>query len=269
MRMQWKCVLTTWSLVISAVASSSFAVEVRVTIENLSGPTGIAFSPLIASAHNGSVDLFNSGVAASSGVQNVAELGGVGATLINEVHTMQATAIAAPLANPDSTYTPLFPGAKQSVVLSLDPVNNRYFSFLSMAVPCNDLFIGNDSPTARELFDASGNFDAQNFTLTGSAIWDAGTEVNGLSGALFVNGQDGNARIPENGVVHAADLATSYSYYVGQTTPAGYVFSGGPGATTAIASISFSVVPEPASLSLMGLAAVGFIGMKFRRQVRH
>lgn len=269
MRMQLNCLLAGVALALGVcVVSPALAVDVRVTIENLSGPTGIAFSPLIASAHNGSVDTFNSGSAASAGVENVAELGGVGATLIGEIHSMQASAVAAPLANPDNSFSPLLPGAKQSVVLSLSPTNNRYFSYLSMAVPSNDMFIGNDSPTSHPLFDAGGNFVGQNFTVTGSQIWDAGTEVNGLTGALFVVGQDGSVHIPENGVVHPSDLATSFSYYVGQSTPVGYVFSGGPSATTPIAAISFSVVPEPASVALAGLGAVGLIGISFKRRFR-
>ena len=39
-------------------------------------------------------------------------------------------------------------------------------------------FIGNESPTVVGLFDALGDFIATDFTLTGSDIWDAGTEVN-------------------------------------------------------------------------------------------
>ena len=63
------------------------------------------------------------------------------------------------------------PGAEGSLVLSLDPTDNRYLSFLSMVVPSNDAFIGNDDATGIELFDAMGNFVATDFTLTGSNIW--------------------------------------------------------------------------------------------------
>jgi hypothetical protein len=259
--MHWKSFLAVAVLAATtAVASIASAVDVRVTIENLSGPTGIGFSPLVVAGHNGSVDLFNSGSAASAGVEAVAELGAAG-TLLGEIAAMQASSVSGVVANADSSMGPLLPGAKQSVVLSLDPVNNRYFSYLSMAVPSNDLFIGNDSPTARELFDAGGNFVGQNFTLTGNRIWDAGTEINGLTGALFIQGQDGMLSPAEGGNVHAADLSTAFSFYVGQTTGPGYVFSGGPGADTSIATISFAVVPEPASLALLGLGFVGVLGL--------
>lgn len=244
------------------------AIDVRVTIENLSGPTGIAFSPLIASAHDGSVDPFDSGSAASAGVQNVAELGSVGAMLINEIKAAQPSAVATPLANPDGTFGPLLPGAKQSVVLSLDPVNNRYFSYLAMAVPSNDMFIGNDAPLSHPLFDAAGNFIGQNFTLTGSGIWDAGTEVNGLQGAAFIVGQSATDHTAENGIIHPADLAAGFGLYVGQQTPVGYLFSGGPSAATPSSAISFSVVPEPTTLALAGLGLVGLIGIGCQRQLR-
>jgi hypothetical protein len=198
---------------------------------------------------------------ASAGVEDVAELGGGGATLIGEVTAQQASAVAAPVRNADSSLSPLFPGATQSVVLSLDPTANRYFSYLAMVVPSNDAFIGNDNPTVVELFDAGGGFVGADFTLTGNRIWDAGTEVNGLTGALFVVGQDGSLSPAEGGVVHAADLGEIFGHYVGQNTPAGYVFSGGPAATDGIISFSFAVVPEPGTgvLAAMGVAPLALL----------
>jgi Spondin_N len=247
-------------VVVWCIPPAAEAVDVRVTIENLSGPTGIGFSPLVAAAHNGTVDTFNNGSSASAGVEAVAELGSP-TMAIDEILAMQASAVAAPVMNSDSSISPLLPGAKQSVVLSLDPVNNRYFSYLSMAVPSNDAFIGNDSPTAIELFDAGGNFVGQNFTLAGNRIWDAGTEINGLTGSLFIQGQDGSLSPAENGVVHPADLAALFGIYVDETTIPGYVFSGGPAAETPIATISFSVVPEPAGAALVGLGMIGVLGL--------
>lgn len=260
------------SLVAAVVLTTpALAVDVLVSIESLSGSTGIGFSPLVAAAHDGSVDLFDNGSMASPGVEQVAELGSF-ATAIGEVTSMQSSAVAANVANADSSVGPLLPGVTQSVVLSLDPTNNRYFSFLSMAVPSNDAFIGNDNPTAIELFDAGGNFAGQDFKLNGEDIWDAGTEVNALTGALFVQGQDGSISVAENGVVHPADLSTIFSYYVGyyvgETTPPGYEFSGGPDTDTPIVTISFAVVPEPAPLTLFGLGTIGWFAAGSRRQRR-
>jgi hypothetical protein len=246
------------------LASSAVAVDVRITVQNLSGPTGFAISPVIASAHNGSVDMFNTGMAASAGVENVAELGAGGALLIGEIIAQQPSAAAAPVENADGSISPLLPGATQSVVLSLDPTANRYFSYLAMFVPSNDAFIGNDNPMQIPLFDAGGAFVAQNFTLTGNRIWDAGTEVNGLTGAAFVAGQDVMVSPVEGGVIHLADLGEIFSYYVGQTTPPGYSFSGGPAAETPIAAFSFAVVPEPAAwwLAALGIGACALFGRR-------
>ena len=59
-----------------------------------------------------------------------------------------------------------------------DTESNRYFSYLSMLMPTNDGFFGNDDPKAVEIFDEQGNFLGANFTVLGSQVLDAGTEVN-------------------------------------------------------------------------------------------
>ena len=242
---------------LSAVCSTALAVDVRVTIRNLSASDGVAFSPVNVIAHDGSVDTFDSGSAASAGVEDVAEMGGT--TIIpGEAIAMQAdalvTVVPATVGGVGPGVYP--PGAEGSLVLSLDPTDNRYLSFLSMVVPSNDAFIGNDDATGIELFDAMGNFVATDFTLTGSNIWDAGTEINGLTGSAYVMGQDAALSPVEGGVVTAADLGTQFSYYLGETTAIGATFQGAPMAATPVASFSFEVVPEPSALLLSCIGAV-------------
>ncbi len=268
MRMQAKLLLASLMLTVAA-ASSALAVNVRVTIRNLSPDGSVALSPFTLAAHDGSFDAFDASSMASAGVENVAELGD-GTDYKSEAMTAQATAVLATAIATQGGFGPgIFPpGASGSIVLSLDPAMNRYLSYGSMVVPSNDSFLGNDSPTAVELFDAGGNFVASDFTLTGSNIWDAGTEVNQLFGAAYVVGQDATLGDPENGVVHLANLATQFAPYLGSATPIGNTFSVVPSPTPAVASFSFAVVPEPASITLVGLGALGLIGICFKRQLR-
>jgi hypothetical protein len=250
-------------------ASSALAVDVRVTIRNLSPDSSVALSPFTLAAHDGTFDAFDAASLASAGVEDVAELG-AGTNYGAEATAAQATAVVATAIATQGGFGPgIFrPGASGSIVLSLDPTLNRYLSYGSMVVPSNDSFLGNDSPTAVELFDAGGTFVASNFTITGDRIWDAGTEVNQLLGSAYVVGQDATMGDAEGGTVHLANLATQFAAYLGSSTPAGETFSVVPSPTAAVASFSFSVVPEPASLALAGLGALGFVGICFKRQLR-
>ena len=143
------------------------------------------------------------------------------------------------------------PGASGQVTLNLDPVQNRYLSYFAMVVPSNDRFIGNDSPTEIELFDANGHFQSVLHTDTGSSIWDAGTEVDGLFGAAFITGSNATERTAQNGVIATDD---DFSRYGNQPTPAGYTFNDLPNATSPLLTISATAVPEPGALWLLGSA---------------
>lgn len=238
------------------------AVDVKVTIHNLSPADGVALSPVFLAAHDGTFDMFNTGAAASAAVENVAELGD-GTGLLAAVGAAQPSAVATTAIATMGGFGPgiYAPGASGSVMLSLDPAMNRYLSFASMVVPSNDAFVGNDSPTSIQLFDAGGNFVATDFMLTGSDIWDAGTEVNQLLGAAYIVGQDATLGTNEGGVVHAVNLATQFTPYLGGTTPLGATFSTVPGATAGFVSVSFEVVPEPATAVLVGVALCGGMAM--------
>lgn len=251
------------------MASQAFAVDVRVTIENLSAADSVALSPFTLAAHDGTFDAFDSGSTASAGVEDVAELGD-GTNLISEVSTAQPSAVTDTLIATSGGFGPgIFPpGASGSIVLSLDPAMHRYLSYGSMVVPSNDAFLGNDSPTAVELFDAGGNFVATDFTLTGSAIWDAGTETNQTTGAAYIVGEDATLGTDEGGTIQAVNLATQFTPYLGSTTPLLETFSTVPGAGTAFVSFSFERVPEPSSATLACLALGGLIIARVTRRRR-
>jgi hypothetical protein len=242
-------------------------VDLRITITNLSPTGGNALSPFTLAVHDGTFDAFGSGTAAGSGIENIAELGD-GTQMISDIAAAQPTALTGTVTASTGGFGPgiFLPGGSGSIVLSLDPAMHRYLSYGSMVVPSNDAFLGNDSPTSVELFDAGGNFVATDLMLTGDRIWDAGTEVNQPLGAAYIVGQDATAGAVEaGGMVHAVDLATQFAPYLGSDVPSGGTFNAAPMAATQIASISFQVVPEPSSLSLLGLGLLATPALRHRR----
>lgn len=253
---------TAAAVALSALAGLAHAdiVQVRVTVENLAASNGVAISPVTLAAHDGSFDAFNAGSAAGLGTQRVAEAGD-GSIFAGEAQNAFPGVVTGVATATTNAFGPgiFLPGGSGSVILSLDSNTHRFLSYGAMVVPSNDFFIGNDSPTSVELFDGSGNFVAQGFTLTGADVWDAGTEVNQLFGAAFVAGQDGAAHADENGVV---TLGADFGTFLGSTTPAGYTFSDLPG-NGAIVRFSFAVVPAPGSTALLGLG--GLVAARRRR----
>jgi hypothetical protein len=238
-------------------------VQVKVTITSLAPANGAAFSPVFIGAHDGTYTSFTSGTAAGAGIRNVAELGS-STSVASEFATVQPNGIASTIIASTNGFGPgiFLPGGSGSAILILDPVKNRYLNFGSMVVPSNDTFMGNASPTAVPLFDANGSFIAQTFTVSGSQLWDAGSEVNGLSGAAFVAGSNAMDRTAENSVVTQINATTQFTPYLNASTPANYTFTKPPAATDQVASFSFQVVPEPTSIALFGAITAFVIGRR-------
>ena len=61
-------------------------------------------------------------------------------------------------------------------------IRNSDLRTASMVIPSNDAFVGNDDPTAIDLFDGNGLLIERSggtaVVVNGSQVWDAGTEVN-------------------------------------------------------------------------------------------
>jgi hypothetical protein len=242
--------------VIAAAGAAHAQVQVQVTVRNLAPANGAGLAPFNFGFHDGSFDAFNSGAAASPGVRMLAELGD-GTTYRQEFAAAEPTGQSGVIMG---GFGPgiFLPGATASMTFNLNPATQRFMSFGSMVVPSNDRFLGNDSPTAHQLFNAGGTFVGQTITLTAGNIWDAGSEVDQIVGAAFIQGQDPMARVAQNGVI---GLNSNFATYLGQTTAANYTFSAAPAGN--IAEISFQVIPAPAGLA--ALLAGGVFATRRRR----
>lgn len=249
-------------LAASAGIAAAQPVQLQVTVENLSSGNAVALSPFTVGFHDGTFDAFDAGSSAGAGIQNVAEFGD-GSQYLADFAAQQPNGVSGTIIATTNSFGPgiYLPGGAGSMVFTIDPSVNRFFSFGSMVVPSNDRFLGNDGGMDVELFDAGGNFVGQTLTLTGGDIWDAGTEVDGLFGAAFIVGQNAGDHVDQNGVVsHNWD----FSAYAGAATPAGYNFVDLPTEMGGVARISFAVVPAPGAAALLGLAGLG-AGVRRRR----
>lgn len=232
-------------------------IMLEVTVENLSPENSVTFAPLRVGFHNGSYDAFNNGEAAGPAIISVAE-GGSG----NE--WFPAFAAADPMATLGTVADggPLLPGASTSVVFEVDPTVNPFFTFASMVVPSNDLFIGNDNPQQYRLFDMNGDLALFDIVQTANEIWDAGSELaDPMNGAFIMGGMNAN-RTPENGVVNFS--FDELMAFQGLTTAADYVFDPQLMGSTEIYRISFAEVsvPEPGNLGLMLLGGLALFARR-------
>lgn len=231
--------------------------------------TDFSITPLWFGFHNGLFDTFDVGSAASASLEAVAELGdtsGVTADFTaapgipgNFQGTILGDSNGVPPIEPGETATTFFTPANPSAY--------SYFSYLSMVVPSNDAFIGNDNPFAYEIFnsnsqliDANGNLTSEVvIPILGSDIYDAGTEVNGGGGAAFFAGESGPDGIAEGGLV---TLGSDLSSILGGSDPTGRVISDGIAPNEVLATITISVVPEPTSALLALLGGLGLVSRR-------
>ena len=246
----------------ASAAAVAAPVQLTVTIENLAPAGSVSFAPLHLGFHKGVFDAFNNGQTAGAGITSVAE-GGSGSQWQPDF------AAADPTATRGTIGGALLPGASASQMFTVDPGVNPFFTFASMVIPSNDLFIGNDSPTRFRLFDAAGQLLISSIDQLARDIWDNGSEAADPANAAFVVGGNNDARTPQNGVVSFS--SSELNAFNGLTTAAGYTFNNTLNAGDAIYRISFALqntVPEPASLAL-ALAALGLMAGGGRLSRRH
>jgi hypothetical protein len=247
------------------------AASLDITVENTQSSGGFFFTPFWVAAHNGGFDSYDEGAlsALSPAIIPLAEVGDTGPISDAFAGSMAGaaggvdTTIAAVAGMGDA---PVFsPGESTTVSLDIgDASVNRYFSFASMVIPSNDLFVGNDDALAHELFDAGGNFlGPVVIELYGADVNDNGTERNSSANDAAFSTLDGQA-LPETHVVRSlftsANDATYLSSFVGTSTPTGDIIGTTFDSGTLLGRIV--ITPEPGSLSLLSLAGLLLIRRK-------
>ena len=249
---------------LSAVAANAASLSISIT--NHSQSDGLFLTPLYVAFHDGSFDAFNEGEAASAGVELIAEEGSP-AGLPPERLAVAPTSQGGVVFGPEGfAGAPVIdPGETASLLIDVDE-DNRYFTFLSMVIPSNDTFIGNDNPLAYEIFDAAGAFTGIGDILVyGGDAWDAGTEADNGEGAAFSTND--NPSIDQNGVVRRE---STLDFLLGSETVAGTTIFSVPDQKDLLATISISEVsevplPAGAPLILSGLGALGFMRWRKKR----
>lgn len=259
----------------------------RVTVTNLSPSSGIFLTPVWLGFHNGSFDLYDPGVAVGAGglpagLEALAEDGNNAPLSANFAASSAGAAGGFDATLPGLAGIPgdLDPGESASAVFDLDAVANRFFSYASMVIPSNDAFIANGNPLVYPLFDADGRLVGTDFLVLGSAVLDAGTEVNTEMDAAFLNQTAPNTGVTQDGTVgpHPGfngsvgnpgglpmNILGTTMAGPNQDIPIGVLAGDFSAQGYQVARITITAVPEPASVATLGIGLVGILGVSLRR----
>lgn len=242
---------TNWSSGLPELGSFSLPepkfVNVRVTFTSKAPENGTFLTPPWIGFHDGGFDSYDNGSPSSSGIERLAEDGNA-APLSGEFLASGAGTRDAVL----NSVGPLAPGATVSKIITVDANSptSRFFSYATMVIPSNDAYVANGDPVAHRVFDDEGNFVPIEFTILGTEINDAGTEVNDElpANTAFFGQSNPDTGVTENSVntTHPGFKATGTGgilddamFANGDFTAAGYE----------VATVKLEIVePEPVNV---------------------
>ena len=174
--------------------------DLRIVVTNDSPDGGTYLTPFWYGFHDGSFDLFDTGSAASAGLEAIAEDGNFAPI---DVELLAADADGQGNIIPGAA-GPIETGETTSTIVTVDGASNGELSLAAMILPSNDAFVGTNQ--ALVLFDEDGNFLGETTRVfTGENVYDAGTEVNTEEDAAFLNQTAPNTGVDENGVIRLHD----------------------------------------------------------------
>jgi len=246
-----------------AMAGSAVNAEViSIQIENTGASDGFFFTPFWVSASNGGFDSYNTGEVAGGfpGITEIAEGGNTGP--LSDAFSMSAAGLAGGVETTATAVAfggdaPVFsPG--ESTIFDLDVGDssvNRYFSFASMVIPSNDLFVGNDNPFSYAIFDMAGNFNGTTvIEIYGRDVNDNGSEFNSATGGAAFSANGGSS-VSESGMIRDFFTESGDSAYltsfIGSDTANGAMIGSAFGADDLIARITITQIPTPGGLAAL------------------
>lgn len=237
-----------------------------ITFENVLPAGSFSLTPFWTAFHDGSFDTYDGG-APAAGFPGITELAEDGLT--GPISTAFGASPAAAAGGVDFTTegdesgAPVFsPGESRTTTVQLFNTQvNRYFSYASMVVPSNDLFIGNGNPLAHEVFDAAGNFTGPVvIEVFAREINDNGTEVNNAAAGAAFSALGGEGIDESNNVTNFFDNDGASEYllsFVGTTTADGNTVTSTFSEDNLVARIT--IVPAPGAFGVAGLGVIAAI----------
>jgi hypothetical protein len=262
--------------VLAVLCASANAELITVNIENTMAGDSFFLTPFWIGVHNGGFDTYDSGAMASefSGLTELAETGNTSplsgafsSSAAGAAGGAQATVTAVGFSGDAPVFSP---GESTSFNLDVgDSTVNQYFSFASMVIPSNDLFISNGNPNAYQIFDAAGNFNGNTvIEIYGRDVNDNGTEVNSAANDAAFSANDGQS-LPEFALIRNlftdANDGAYLDSFIGSGTANGATIGSSFGADDLIARITITQVPAPSGAAIL----LGSSVMLFRRRRAH